>query len=365
MRVATSQLEPGCLLTKDVMGRTNRPIVPKNTTIQPVHIDVLKKFKIDIVEVSNRRSDGSLFIASKPTDQEEDLHQEMRSEEPDLPFFESYLAAVQEYKKWFISWQGGSPLNISAIRKVMVPLLERAVDSAGREVFSLHHYTSSKDYIYHHSVAMGLLSSYVASKMGYNYGEWIQVGLAGLLADSGMAKVSERITWKEAPLTEREYEMVKNHPTYSYRNVEKIPTLSNHAKVAILQHHERLDGTGYPLGVSQNKIHPFSQIIAVCDMYHAMTSERMYRRKQSPYKVLEEILQEQFGRYDHKVISALVKEMTNYSTGTQIRLSDHREAEVIFVEKTNPTRPLVRIIEDGQILPLKEQLDLHIEEVYE
>ncbi|MGP4059672.1 HD-GYP domain-containing protein [Halobacillus sp. H74] len=365
MRVSPAQLVPGCLVTKDVMGRTNRPIVPKNTTIQAIHIEVLKKFQIESVEVSNKQTDGTSFnpmgqMESKETTASTETH----TQELSPSFHDQYLEAVQSYKKWFTDWSGGSPIDMNAIRKVMIPLLEKVIESK-RDVFTLHHYTSSDDYIYHHSVAIGLLSGYLASKMGYNYGEWMQVGLAGVLCDSGMAKLDGKITWKEGALTEAEFEQVKNHPTYSYRNVEKVPTLSAQAKIAILQHHERLNGTGYPLGLGQSKIHDFSQIIAVSDMYHAMTSERLYRRKQSPYKVLEEILQEQFGRYDHKIIRVFVKEMTNYSTGTNIRLSDSRLAEIIFVESNHPTRPMIRIAEDGQILHLKEHLYLHIEEVYD
>lgn len=365
MRVNPTQLEPGCLVTKDVMGKTNRPIVPKNTTIQPVHINVLKKFKIQSVEISNRRSDGSLFVAQDQSEEESTSTSKTNTQQiTEISFHDQYLEAVKAYKKWFTSWQGGALIDMNAIRKVMIPLLERVVESK-REVFNLHHFTSSQEYIYHHSIAMGLLSGYLAAKMGYNYGEWIQVGLAGMLSDTGMAKIDKRITWKEGPLTEGEFDKVKTHPTHSYRQVQKISSLSTHAKIAILQHHERLDGTGYPLGLDQTKIHPFSQIIAVSDMYHAMTSERMYRRKQSPYKVIEEVIQEQFGRYDHKVIGVFVKEMTRYSTGTKIRLSDNRDAEVIFVEKAHPTRPLIKLEENGQIIPLKEHLDLHIEEIYE
>ncbi|SFK11867.1 HD-GYP domain, c-di-GMP phosphodiesterase class II (or its inactivated variant) [Halobacillus dabanensis] len=364
MKVKPAQLEPGCLVIKDVMGKTNRPIIPKNTIIQPVHIKVLKKFKIQTVEISNRRSDGAHFVVEAHCEEEGTATSKANSQQVvQSSFQDQYLEAVQSYKTWFTSWQGGVPIDMKAIRRVMVPLLERVVDSK-REVFNLHHFTSSQEYIYHHSVAMGLLSGYLAAKMGYNYGEWIQIGLAGLLADTGMAKMDKHITGKEGPLTEGDFDKIKTHPTYSYKQVQKIPSLSNQAKIAVLQHHERLDGTGYPLGI-QTKIHPFSQIIAVSDMYHAMTSERKYRRKQSPYKVLEEIIHEQFGRYDHKVIGLLVKEMTHYSTGTKIRLSDNQDAEVIFVEKTHPTRPLVKLEENGKILSLKEHRGLHIEEVYE
>ncbi|WP_226582363.1 HD-GYP domain-containing protein [Halobacillus litoralis] len=362
MKVLSSQLEPGCLLMKDVMGRTSRPIIPKNTILQPLHINLLMKFEIEHVEIANRKLNGSLINQSNTIQAEETTDRDQSK--PLQSFHHEYLEAVQTYKKWFTSWQGGAPIDMAEVRKWFVPLLEKVVDSK-EDVFYLYHFSSGEDYIYHHSVSMGLLSGYLAYLMGYEYGDWVQIGLAGILSDSGMSKLPTRIPWKQGALTESEFEQVKNHPTYAYRQVEKISSLSSHAKLAILQHHERLDGTGYPLGLKQEKIHPFSQIIAVSDMYHAMTSERMYRRKKSPYKVLEEILQEQFGRYDHRVISAIVKEMANFSTGTNIRLSDNRRAEVLFAENHHPTRPMIRLEDSGEIMHLKEHLHLHIEEVYD
>ncbi|KHE73185.1 HD-GYP domain-containing protein [Halobacillus sp. BBL2006] len=364
MRVHPSQLTSGCIITKDVMGRTNRPIVPKNTVVHPIHISVLRDFSIQSVEVATKLNDGQPFIPNHQMEDEEasattnDTPQELTP----FSFQEQYLEAVQSYKRWFANWKAGSPVDIQAVRRVMVPLLEKAVE-VKKDVFLLHHYSSSEDYLYHHSVTMGMMSGYLAHQMGSNYGEWIQVGLAGVLSDCGMSQVDEKILHKEGPLSEEEYNQVKKHPTYSYRLVEKIPSLSSGAKLAVLQHHERLNGSGYPLGLRQEKLHPFSQLIAVSDMYHAMTSERLYRKKQAPLKVLEEILQEQFGRYDHKVIQALVKEMIHFSTGSKVRLSNNKTAEVLFVDHTHPTRPMIRLDDNSEIYQLKEHLHLHIEEV--
>ncbi|MFQ3546315.1 HD-GYP domain-containing protein [Halobacillus rhizosphaerae] len=365
MRVHPSQLVPGCILTKEVMGRTKRPIIPKNTVIHHTHIHVLHNFLISSVDVAAKLSDGSRYM---PLEKMEDPESPAISpetppsaEEP-LSFQEQYLEAVQQYKQWYANWRSGAPIDIQQIRTIMVPLLEGAVESR-REVFLLHHYSSEQEYPYHHSVATAVISTFLAAKMGHTYGEWIQIGLAGLLSDAGMAKIDNRILNKEESLDEQEFEEVKKHAAYSYRLVESIPSLSISAKLAILQHHERLDGSGYPLGLNQDKLHPFGQIIALSDMYHAMTSERVYRDKHSPFKVLEEILQEQFGRYDHKVIQVLAKELASYSTGSKVKLSNGQEAEVMFVETNHPARPMLRTKENGEIVHLKERLDLHIEEI--
>lgn len=361
MRVHPSQLVIGCLLTKDVMGKTNRPIVPKNTVLNKIHIRVIQKFLIESVEVAQKLSDGSPFIPEEPS-REEQGPSTPKQPVPASSFQDRYLETVLACKQWYNDWRSGAPIDIKQIREVMVPFLEQAVTSS-QDIFQLHHFSSHKEYVYHHSVAMGAISGYLALRMGYSKGEWIQIGLAGLLSDSGMTKIDQKLIQKQTPLNESEFEEVKKHPTYSYRFVEKVPSLSMAAKLAVLQHHERLDGSGYPLELNQEKLHPFSQIIAVSDMYHAMTSERIYRKKQSPFKALEEIMKEQFGRYDAAVIQVLVKEMTRYSQGTKIRLSNNRQAEVLFVEPAQPTRPLIRLEEDGQIYALKDYTELHIEEI--
>ena len=120
--------------------------------------------------------------------------------------------------------------------------------------------------------------------------DWFQIGLAGVLADSGMSRLNPNWLIKGTELTIQEFKEMKKHPTYSYQLVENITALTKAAKLAILQHHERLDGSGYPLGVKADKIHPYAKIIAIVDTYHAMTSERAYKPKKSPFKVMEEML---------------------------------------------------------------------------
>ncbi|UOQ95533.1 HD-GYP domain-containing protein [Halobacillus shinanisalinarum] len=367
MHVHPSQLIQGCIVVQDIMGQTRRPIIPKHTVINPLHIKILHKFNVQSIEVGSKLSNGSPYFPKqqfKGHPKPHEAHSKDTTQTENVSFQDHYLEVVTQYKQWFSLWQRGSSIDMTEIRNVFIPLLKRAMKTK-RDVFLLHHYSTATDYSEHHCVALGLISGFLAAKLGYTQGEWIQVGLAGLFSDCGMTRIEETILNKNVALSQQEYEEVKKHPTYSYRLVENIPSLNNQAKLAILQHHERLDGSGYPLGLKQDKIHLFSQIIAVSDMYHAMTSERVYRKKQSPFRVLEAVLKEQFGRYDHQVIQAFVKELTNYSTGTRVRLTNNQLAEIIFVEPSNPTRPMIRFQENGEIIHLKDTTDIHIEEIFD
>ncbi|MFD1040327.1 HD-GYP domain-containing protein [Virgibacillus byunsanensis] len=364
MRVQPSQLVSGCVLLTDVMGKTHKPIVQKNTVLTEQHILLLQKFLIETVDVSGKLSDGKEFVP-KMAEQEKNTKKtatsELSSSYPDS-FEEHYDQVVANYKKMFTSWQSNVAIDMPLARQLLIPLFER-VDTTNSAVYTLHHYATKKDYFYHHCVSVGILSAYLAKKMGYKKGEWLQVGLAGFLCDSGMAKIDPSIVTKTSALNLTELEEIKKHPTYSYRLVEHIPTITKAVKLAVLQHHERRDGSGYPLGLAKRKIHMYARIIAVCDMYHAMTCERLYKEKLSPFKVIEEIQKEQYSKLDPEVVQLFIESLSNFSIGTRVKLSNNKIAEIVFVESKQPTRPMVRLDGENEIITLKNESSLYINEI--
>ena len=88
----------------------------------------------------------------------------------------------------------------------------------------------------------------------------------------------------------------------------------------------------YSLGLTGDKIHKYARIIAISDMYHAMTSERLYKEKQSPFKVIEEIEQDQFSKLDPEIVRSFIRNLANFSIGTKVRLSNKKNAEIVFID---------------------------------
>ncbi|WP_164670571.1 HD-GYP domain-containing protein [Virgibacillus doumboii] len=362
MRVEPTQLVPGCVLLNDVRGKTNRPIIPKKTVLTEEHISVLEKFLVETVDVSAKLENGDTF---KPefVHKEEVKEQTQTSVQQEPESFEKqYKNAVTSYKTLFTKWQNNMAIDMPEVRDILIPLFER-MDDSSKVIYTLHHYAAKKDYIFHHSVSVGILSAFLAKKLGYEKGEWLQIGLAGSLSDCGMAKIDEAIVMKNGSLSYSEREEMRKHPTYSYRLVEKVPTITKAVKLAVLQHHERFDGSGYPLGLPKDKIHSYARIIAVCDMYHAMTSERIYREGQTPFKVIEEIQKYKFTKLDHQVVDAFIDSLTNFSIGTKVRLSTNKIGEIVFLDSKNPTRPIVKLTETDEIVTLTNNPSLFIEEI--
>ncbi|MGN8647666.1 HD-GYP domain-containing protein [Gracilibacillus sp. HCP3S3_G5_2] len=360
LKVHPQQLIPGCIITKQVLGKTRHPIIEMNTVVKEKHIQVLRHFNIDSVEVSDKLITGGHFTPKKITTATPYPPQQVQRKSS-ASFDTLYHNAVSAYKVMFKKWQGGSQIEIEQVRKMMMPLFDYVKDIS-LDLFLLHKVASKEDYFYHHGVSIALLSAYLAKKIGYEK-EWIQVGIAALLADSGMAKLNENWLLKESRLTIAEYEEIKKHPTLSYRMVEDIPSMTQDMKLAILQHHERMDGSGYPIGAKEDKIHPFAKIIAVSDTYHAMTSERVYRRKQSPFKVMEEMLKMKYQKYDYPILQKFIDTLMNYTIGTRVMLSTGKEAYIIFVDCNIPTRPIVRVIDNDEIINLDEKRAVFIESI--
>ncbi|NIK12772.1 HD-GYP domain-containing protein [Alkalibacillus almallahensis] len=354
MKVHPQQIVPGCLVTKDVIGNTVTPIIPRNTVVEPIHIQVLEKFRINEVEVANKLVTGEEFEAKELTEEEQQSLQK-------LPFFEHFVDVVKETRIIFENWDYRTPLDSKKIRELILPLTEQAEDKRD-VILKLHHYNDPKFYMYYHMVAMAVISTYLAKRLGYDESERHSVALAAYLSDLGMLKSQKDVYLKERSLDYNEYEQIQKHPIESYRLLEKEP-FNQDVKIAVLQHHERLDGSGYPLGVKMDKLHRFAKILAVADMFHAMTSERMYRQKQSPYKVIEEMRKDQLTQLDMEVLNELVRCFVNFGNGTEVKLSNSEYGTIVFTDERYPTRPLVRLRKDKEILNLIDEKDLYIEEI--
>ncbi|SDZ65001.1 HD domain-containing protein [Evansella caseinilytica] len=358
MKVKVEYLIPGCILSEDIYKKTNTPLMKKKTVLMEDDIDTLKAYLVPFVIVESKLVNGEVF-EPKSTINEKSETKTNDSEEPS--FIDLYLSAVQQFKKMFSHWQGGTKVDAFKIRKLFLPLYEKL---PGKEqLIEIHHYGTKHDYIYFHSVAVGILSACLGKKMNLSNGEIIQLGLAGLLSDCGMTKLPFNVFEKQGPLTVEEYNEVKEHPVVGYRMLEAVPGFSKGALLGVLQHHEREDGTGYPMGLKGEKLHLFAKIISICDIYHAMTSERHYRTKQSPYKVIESLDKDHFGKIDHIILSAFKSMMLDLAIGKKVRLSNGAVGEILFIEDKDPTRPLIKLDETNSLLKLISYPEIFIEEL--
>ncbi|QQZ09459.1 HD-GYP domain-containing protein [Heyndrickxia vini] len=360
MKINIEGLRVGATLAKDVMGMTSSPIIPRGTVITLEHIEVLKAFFIREVEIESSSNGQKMQKgASEPKPEVNVTRTEQVKTQSIFPYL--FSESVKKYKADFQKWQSGTVIDIANVRDYLYPLLEAAEEE--NITLSSLYVNNQEDYIYYHSISVGVLSGLIAKRMGDNKGRYYQTALAGCLANAGMAKISPKIITKQMTLTDSEKAEIQEHPNYSLKMVQNSPLLKPETKLAIFQHHERLDGSGYPMGVKGKQYYPMSRIVAAVDVFHALVSDRLYKKRLAPLKALEIMKIDEFGKYDLEVINTLLPMIANLSIGTKVKISNDSIGEVIFTKQTAPIRPLIRL-NDGEIIDLEKERNLYIEEVY-
>lgn len=201
---------------------------------------------------------------------------------------------------------------------------------------------NSDEYLYTHSINVSLLSMLIGKWLKFDYKRIRALVTCAYLHDIGMVRVPAEIINKPASLTAEEYEEVKMHCQYGFKTAEAMNDMNDDILKGILMHHEREDGSGYPFGLSSNQIHDNAKIIAVADIYDAMTSKRIYRKKICPFDVIECIQRDYFRKLDQRIASIFLGNMASYYIGEFVKLSTGAIGEIVYINQNNISKPIIR-----------------------
>lgn len=218
---------------------------------------------------------------------------------------------------------------------------------------------SKEDSIYRHSVNVAALSSLLGKWAGLNEVDCRALITASMLHDFGKTKISASILNKKTPLTKAEYMIIKNIPKISYEEVKKIPYIGENILLGVLMPHERCDGSGYPLGLKGDAIHPFGKILAIADVFDAINSNRIYRNKKKPFEALNLIKEESIqGKLDYTLCETFLKGLSNFYIGQDVLLSNGKQARIVQMDTSNISSPLLLVDED--FIDLRTNTDINI-----
>lgn len=221
---------------------------------------------------------------------------------------------------------------------------------------------SKDDCIYRHSVNVAALSSLLGKWAGLDETDCRALITASMLHDFGKTKIPEAILNKKEPLTKAEYIIIKNHPKLSYNEVKKIPYIGDNILFGVLMHHERSDGSGYPLGIKGDAIHPFGKILAIADVFDAINSNRVYKNKRKPFESLSIIKEESIqGKLDYNLCETFLKGLSNFYIGQEVLLSNGAQAKIVQMDTNNITSPL--LMSNDDFIDLKTNPDIYILEL--
>lgn len=208
---------------------------------------------------------------------------------------------------------------------------------------------SMDDYTFGHCVNVCVLSLITGIAMNYNKEQLRNLGIGAILHDIGKTAIDKELLNKPSSLTDEEYKVIQNHTVLGYKILKKYPMISGFSTMVALMHHERYDGTGYPLGKGGQAIHEFSRIVAIADVYDALTSDRVYKKKVLPHRAIEYLISMGNHQFDYEIVKKFIAHIANYPIGTIIRLNTGALAIVIDVDKDCPSRPIVRYLNNNTV----------------
>lgn len=220
---------------------------------------------------------------------------------------------------------------------------------------------SGSDVVFRHSVNVTALSLFLGKWIGLKENRLNLLMYSAILHDFGKDKIANEILLKKDKLNEKEIKEIKKHPIIAYELIKNTPYLDNDVKFGVLMHHERLDGTGYPLGMKGEQINQFARIIAIADTFDALNSNRIHKSKKNPFEALEIIRKEALTKLDFNYSEIFIEHIINYYIGEYVLLNNNKVAKIIHIDSNNLSEPL--LLCDNDFIDLKKNKKIKIKEI--
>ncbi|MBO6300329.1 MAG: HD-GYP domain-containing protein [Lachnospiraceae bacterium] len=411
--VKTSVLVPGMIVATDVIAKGNQLVFPKGYTLteraiarlesygikdirieDPVDIEVEEITEEEIPEVMPSAANLDSFLsaldgldilkeaaveAEEPPAEKPEAVPEAKpvvtvhqQEEPS--HFEKLKASreFQAFKQSFTKNVDGLRTNLNDIVEKNTPInvdnmigdTMQIISAQGNTfgVFDmLHNMRDFDDLTYAHSMNVAMICNVFARWLRFSEEDVKTVTACGMLHDIGKLKIDDAIIKKPGKLTDAEFRAIQSHPAEGYRILQK-QNIDLHIKLSALEHHEKCDGSGYPMKLTGAKIDPFAKIVAIADVYDAMTANRVYREGMCPFRVIEIFEEEGFHKYEVAYIIKFLENVVNTYIDNRVMLSDGRIGTVRWINRQRLSKPMLQM-NDGTFLELEKSPGLHIEKI--
>lgn len=364
--IAIGALRPGMQLAQQIDSPDERMSLGQGTVLTELWIRKLKEWgrsSVRIVRKNQKTNEGFGELESLLQQVLEfagsEQNSNIKSSRSLYDEFQEVCQSVEsQLRRIYLMARCGRPIPLCELEQLakqrLYPLLDK------KETFLYVHAAGRADaYLYRHAIDVALLVGLIGRWLGYSEAEVRSLVYAGLLLDIGKAKVAFEIISKSGPLTPDEMELSKNHVRYSLQLLLGNMSIEKPVLDGILQHHERIDGQGYPLGLDGKTISPFARLLAVADVYDALISDRYYRQGISPFAALYTMMYEMSGYFDSHVLGTFIDRIRQELTGAAILLSNGAAGKITFFESFPNLQPVV-VLEDGTTLDLSSRTDISI-----
>ena len=320
--VLLNSVKENMILAKDVLDECGRTLLTTGTVLKSETIVLMGTYGIDAVWIQDGGKPNREVSVVK-----------------DIVNTTTRLKLLESIENAFYSEKG-----IATQLTCLQGYVEQVVrELSGRKdvLLYLSEIRIKSEYLFLHSVNVGLFSIVIGKAMGLSEDELCILGMGGLLHDLGKTLIAHEVINKQGALTTQEFNIVKEHAVIGYDILKKDTQVDERIMAVALQHHERYDGRGYPHGLAGMQIHPLARIVAVADVYDALTTDRVYRLRITPYEAIEIITSGEKVHFDCEVISKFKAITVPYHIGNLVKLDNGLCASVLRLNTLDLARPVV------------------------
>lgn len=353
--ISTDDLREGMILAQEIIDHRGVRILAPGTVMSEAIIHKLQ-ISSNTDSVFIYKPDGMaghLSLSTQGTSNQAPSSAEKRIEEL------VDLASVQLKNKIFAA-DSEKLINVVHLNRITELIVETALNT-GELISYIMKIREHKDTLYKHSINVAALSCMLGKWLGFDNPTLNILTRTAMLHDIGKTRIDSRILDKPSKLSDWEFNLVKKHSEIGYRMIRKINYMSESVSLGVLMHHEKEDGSGYPLGLYGHQIHPFAKVIAIADIFDALTSKRVYHRRTSPLSVLEIFQRESYEKLDVKCTLNFVKNISSFYEGSDVVLNTGERAKIVKMNLNNISKPLILVGSD--FIDLEKSNTLQIDDI--
>jgi len=338
------QCKPGYILADDVYDEKGILIVSKYTMIDDYIIKRLKDFRI-----------RQLYIYE---DEEVDYNEAKKAYIAHLK--RDYKKNVNIMKQLINDLAAGRKLDYERVKYISDSVYSRISNITNIPEY-MNVVKDIDEYTYRHSINVSIYAFFIAKWLGMEESEIKDIITTGILHDIGKSRIPDNILNKKGPLLPEEFEKMKEHTGIGYKLSLDIAYLTDEIREGILMHHENEDGSGYPYGLKGEKINTYAKIIAIADVYDALTSERVYKKRNTPFDAFGEIIRMGYSKFDAKILMTFLTNICGYYIGSMVKMNNGQIGQVIFISPLRISKPIVSV--DGRCIDLSRKKYFRIDEM--
>lgn len=332
----------GKRMRRDLFSEGGVLLVPASTILTGEHLDVLDKHAVVITPEDVTTIDT--YTEGATGEYAELIHE-----------------AVAEVRQIFEQVRETRSFALADLRNNVIPIIQETAIQGTPLIELFASLQAKDDYTYRHHIGVGAIASLIGSWLGLGHKDLLQLTTAALLHDIGKMLIPEAVLNKPGKLTPEENIMMRHHTVLGYELLKGTVGVTHRQALVALQHHERLDGSGYPFGLAGDRIELFSRIVSVADIFHAMTSKRVYRDPSPFYEVLYQMEHDTFGVLDPRITRLLMQKLMQSLIGHKVILTDESEGVILMINMHAPIHPLIQV--DNQYIDLSKNYSLHIRQI--